>query len=111
MVSSGVTKPPYFPSALVRGGSVWEEGGGDLILEIVWSGFAPEDEFASAARHCTAQLSSGIVEPGCGPPPRRDLYTAHTWGKEANAAAGRVSFFADYFSNLIYFIIVGCGVA
>ena len=33
------------------------------------------------------------------------------WGKKANAAAGRVSFFADYFSNLIYFVIVECGVA
>ena len=47
---------------------MWEEGGGDLILEIVWSVFASEDEFASAVRRCTAQLSSGIVEPGCGAP-------------------------------------------
>ena len=59
-------------------------------------------------RNSAAESWNPVVAP---PPPRRDLYTAHTWGKEANAAAGRVSFFADYFSNLIYFIIVGCGVA
>ena len=75
---------------------MWEEGGGSKLGDRLVS-FAPEDElFASSARFLYRAPA----------PPRRGFYTAHTWGKEANAAAGRVNFFADYFSNLIYFVIV-----
>ena len=110
-VYSGVAKPTYFSSALVREGSVWVEGGRSKLLDRLVSFAPPEDEFASSARflyRATRQLNRGTRLWG---PPRRGFYTAHTWGKEANAAAGRVSFFADYFSNLIYFVIVvWCGI-
>ena len=89
---------------------MWEEGGGSNLGDRLVS-FAPEGEFASAAcflYRATRQLNRGTRLWG---PPRRGFYTAHTWGKEAHSAAGRVSFFADYFSNLIYFVIVECGVA
>ena len=89
MIYSGVAKPTYFSSALVRGGSVWEEGGGSKLGDRLVS-FAPEDEIATSAHFlylATRQLNRGTRLWG---PRRRGFYTAHTWGKEANAAAAAV---------------------
>ena len=59
-------------------------------LEIVWSVFAPEDQFGTSARfmyRSTRQLNRGTRLWGL---PRCEFYAAHIWGKEANKAAAAI---------------------
>ena len=77
-VYSGVAKPTYFSSALVREGSVWVEGGRSKLLDRLVSFAPPEDEFASSARflyRATRQLNRGTRL--CGPPTQGVLYRSY----------------------------------
>ncbi len=61
-----------------------------LNLEIVWSVFAPEDQFGTSSRfvyRSTRQLNHGTRLWG---PPRRGFYAANMWGRESNKAAAAI---------------------
>ena len=61
-----------------------------LNLEIVWSVFAPEDQFWTSSRfmyRSIRKLNRGTRLWG---PSRRGFYAANMWGKESNKAAAAI---------------------